>query len=220
LTPEAYGVNLSPIANEPYFEAVAINDRLDLSRVAAFANIDEDELIQLNPAFKKRMTVDGPKQLLVPTAKAQLLSASLSNLKPEQLVSLQPNKAVFARAVAEGKAPATARSYRVKRGDNLSTIAKANRVSVKDIQRWNKLPGNRVKAGQVLALRGGNAPSAAGNRVAASSKRSTQYKVRKGDSLYLVAKRFNVEMQHLKRWNPRSGHALKPGQTLTVYLSH
>jgi membrane-bound lytic murein transglycosylase D len=35
-----------------------------------------------------------------------------------------------------------------------------------------------------------------------------------------VAKRFNVEMQHLKRWNPRSGHALKPGQTLTVYLSH
>lgn len=163
-TPEAYGVNLNPIANEPYFEAVAINDRLDLSRVAAFANIDEDELIQLNPAFKKRMTVDGPKQLLVPTAKAQLLSASLSNLKPEQLVSLQPNKAVFAAAVAEAKAPATARSYRVKRGDNLSSIAKANRVSVKDIQRWNKLPGNRVKAGQVLALRGGNAPSAAANQ--------------------------------------------------------
>ncbi|MBF8745358.1 LysM peptidoglycan-binding domain-containing protein [Pseudomonas putida] len=215
-TPEAYGVNLSPIANEPYFEAIAINERLDLSRVAAFANIDEDELIQLNPAFKKRMTVDGPKQLLVPTAKAQLLSDSLSNLKPEQLLSLQPNKAVFARAMAEAKAPA-ARSYRVKRGDNLSTIARANRVSVKDIQRWNKLSGSRLKAGQVLALRGG---SSAGNRVAASGKRSTQYKVRKGDSLYLVAKRFNVEMKHLKRWNPRSGHALKPGQTLTVYLPH
>lgn len=29
-TPEAYGVNLTPIANEPYFEAVAINDRLTL----------------------------------------------------------------------------------------------------------------------------------------------------------------------------------------------
>jgi hypothetical protein len=33
----------------------------------------------------------------------------------------------------------------------------------------------------------------------------------------MVAKRFNVEMQHLKRWNPRSGQALKPGQMLTVY---
>ena len=217
-TPAAYGINLNPIANEPYFEAVAINDRLDLSRVAAFADIDEDELIQLNPAFKKRMTVDGPQQLLVPTAKAQLLSDRMSNLKPEELVSLQPNKAVFQAALAEAKAPA-ARSYRVKRGDNLGSIAKANRVAVKDIQRWNSLRGNSLKVGQVLALRGGNAPSAAANRVADAKQRSTQYKVRKGDSYYLVAKRFNVEMKHLKRWNPRSGHALKPGQTLTVYLS-
>ncbi|QXI44989.1 transglycosylase SLT domain-containing protein [Pseudomonas wayambapalatensis] len=219
LTPQAYGVNLSPIANEPYFEAVAINDRLDLTRVAAFANIDEDELIQLNPAFKKRMTVDGPQQLLVPTAKAQLLTSSLSNLKPEQLVSLQPTKAVFQAALAEAKAPAATSSYRVKRGDNLGAIAKANRVSVKDIQRWNRLSGSSLKVGQVLALRGGNAPSAAANRVAAAKQRSTQYKVRKGDSYYLVAKRFNVEMKHLKRWNPRSGQALKPGQTLTVYLT-
>lgn len=217
-TPEAYGINLNPIANEPYFEAVAINDRLDLSRVAAFADIDEDELIQLNPAFKKRMTVDGPKQLLVPTAKAQLLSARMSNLKPEELVSLQPNKAVFQAALAQAKAPA-ARSYKVKRGDNLGSIAKANRVSVKQLQSWNRLRGNNLKVGQVLALRGAGAPSAAANRVAEAKQRSTQYKVRKGDSYYLVAKRFNVEMKHLKRWNPRSGHALKPGQTLTVYLA-
>ncbi|WP_028693850.1 lytic transglycosylase domain-containing protein [Pseudomonas cremoricolorata] len=226
-TPEAYGVNLSPIANQPYFEAITINERLDLSRVAAFADIDEDELIQLNPAFKKRMTVDGPQQLLVPTAKAQLLAASLSNLNAEQLVSLQPNKAVFQAALAEARAPAAApagaRSYRVKRGDNLGAIARANRVSVRDIQRWNRLSGSSLRAGQVLALRGASAPSApsaAANRVAAAQTRSTQYKVRKGDSLYLVAKRFNVEMQHLKRWNPRSGKALKPGQTLTVYLGH
>ncbi|MBA5706352.1 transglycosylase SLT domain-containing protein [Pseudomonas fulva] len=219
-TPEAYGVNLTPIANEPYFEAVAINDRLDLTRVAAFADIDEDELIQLNPAFKKRMTVDGPKQLLVPTAKAQLLSASLSNLNPEQLVTLQPPKAAFARAVAEAKAPVAARSYKVRRGDNLGAIAKANRVSIADIKRWNRLSGSSLRAGQVLALRGGKASSGAANRVASSAKRTTQYKVRKGDSLYLVAKRFNVEMTHLKRWNPRSGHALKPGQTLTVYVGH
>ena len=215
MTPDAYGVNLNPIANEPYFEAVAIDDRLDLSRVAAFADIDEDELLQLNPAFKKRMTVDGPKQLLVPTAKAQLLAS----LNHEQLASLQPKQAVYQAALAQAKAPAAAaRQYKVKRGDNLGAIARANRVSIKDIKRWNRLSGSQLKVGQVLALRGGNAPSAAANRVAAATKRTTQYKVRKGDSLYLVAKRFNVEMQHLKRWNPRSGHALKPGQTLTVYL--
>lgn len=217
MTPQAYGVNLNPIANEPYFEAVAINSRLDLSRVAELAEIDEDELIQLNPAFKKRMTVDGPKQLLVPTAKAQLLTASLSNMKPEELLSLQPKKAVFEAALAEASPRATttrSSRYRVKRGDNLGSIAKANKVSVKDLQRWNKLSGHRLKAGQTLVMQ--STQPLQGK----SQKKSTQYKVRKGDSLYLVAKRFNVEMQHLKRWNPRSGHALKPGQTLTVYLPH
>jgi membrane-bound lytic murein transglycosylase D len=59
--------------------------------------------------------------------------------------------------------------------------------------------------------------------VAAKSKTQkpqSQYKVQQGDSLYMVAKRFNVEMQHLKRWNPRVGQALKPGQMLTVSNPH
>ncbi|PWB35663.1 lytic transglycosylase [Pseudomonas sp. SDI] len=218
LTPQAYGVNLNPIANEPYFEVVEIKDRLDLSRVAALAEIDEDELFQLNPAFKKRMTVDGPQQLLVPTAKAQLLSASLSNMKPEELLSLQPKKAVFEAALAEASPDAVRNSrYRVKRGDNLGSIAKANKVSVSDLKRWNKLSGHGLKVGQTLVMQSAKPAASA---VASNKQKSTQYKVKKGDSLYLVAKRFNVEMQHLKRWNPRSGQALKPGQTLTVYLPH
>ncbi|MNJ58368.1 Membrane-bound lytic murein transglycosylase D precursor [compost metagenome] len=162
------------------------------------------------------MTVDGPQQLLVPTAKAQLLTASLSNMKPEELLSLQPKKAVFEAALAEASVPQATRNsrYRVKRGDSLGAIAKANKVSVKDLQRWNKLSGHSLKAGQTLVMQGAQ-PVQGKN-----AKKPTQYKVRKGDSLYLVAKRFNVEMQHLKRWNPRSGHALKPGQTLTVYVPH
>ena len=44
----------------------------------------------------------------------------------------------------------------------------------------------------------------------------TYYKVQKGDSLYLIAKRFNVDLAQLQRWNPKATHALKLGQTLTV----
>ncbi len=177
LTPEAYGVNLNPIANEPYFEAVAINDRLDLSRVAAFANIDEDELIQLNPAFKKRMTVDGPQQLLVPTAKAQLLSDSLSNLKPEQLVSLQPNKAVFARAVAEAKAPVAARSYRVKRGDNLAPSPRPTAFRSVTSSAGTACPATACVPARCwpCAVAMGRAPPAIGLLLPASALPSTKY---------------------------------------------
>ncbi|MBD9439537.1 transglycosylase SLT domain-containing protein [Pseudomonas sp. PDM04] len=228
LAPEAYGVNLNPIANEPYFQVVEINQRMDLSKVAAVANIDEDELFQLNPAFKQRTTIDGPQHLLVPTSKAQLLTTSLSTMRPEELISKRPLKPVFEGA-DNARIASAKRSYRVKRGDNLGTIAKANKVDVKDLQRWNKLTGQNLKVGQTLVMQDTSKRSsgrvdtvlAANTRTKAKDKKEpTQYKVQQGDSLYIVAKRFNVEMQHLKRWNPRVGKALKPGQMLTVASPH
>ena len=226
LAPEAYGVNLNPIANAPYFQVVEINQRMDLSKVAAVANIDEDELFQLNPAFKQRTTIDGPQHLLVPTSKAQLLTASLSTMRPEELISKKSFKPVFEGA-DESEVASLKRAYRVKRGDNLAAIARANKVDVKDLQRWNKMSGKDLKVGQTLVMQdttkrsGGrvNTVVAANSKTgskAAKEKPQTQYKVQQGDSLYMVAKRFNVEMQHLKRWNPRVGQALKPGQMLTV----
>ncbi|MCP1518274.1 membrane-bound lytic murein transglycosylase D [Pseudomonas migulae] len=231
LAPEAYGVNLNPIANEPYFQAVEINQRMDLSKVAAVANIDEDELFQLNPAFKQRTTtLDGPQHLLVPTSKAQLLTASLSTMRPEELISKKSLKPVFEGA-DDTQLASLKRAYRVKRGDNLGTIAKANKVDVKDLQRWNKLTGKDLKVGQTLVMQDKTKRSSGrvNTVVAANTKTNgktdtkkpqTQYKVQQGDSLYIVAKRFNVEMQHLKRWNPRVGQALKPGQMLTVASPH
>ncbi|MCS3841484.1 membrane-bound lytic murein transglycosylase D [Pseudomonas sp. JAI111] len=226
LAPEAYGVNLNPIANAPYFQVVEINQRMDLSKVAEVANIDEDELFQLNPAFKQRTTIDGPQHLLVPTSKAQLLTASLSTMRPEELISKKSFKPVFEGA-DESEVASLKRAYRVKRGDNLAAIARANKVDLKDLQRWNKMTGKDLKVGQTLVMQdttkrsGGrvNTVVAANSKTgskAAKEKPPTQYKVQQGDSLYMVAKRFNVEMQHLKRWNPRVGQALKPGQMLTV----
>jgi membrane-bound lytic murein transglycosylase D len=219
LAPEAYGVNLNPIANEPYFQVVEINQRMDLSKVAAVANIDEDELFQLNPAFKQRTTIDGPQHLLVPTSKAQLLTASLQTMRPDELISPRSLKPVFEGADPRRSGAAQACNYRVKRGDNLGSIAKANKVEVKDLQRWNKMTGKNLKVGQTLVMQDTTKRSPARksngriNTVVASNSKSKaarpkarssrpQYKVKQGDSLYMVAKRFNVEMQHLKRWNP------------------
>jgi membrane-bound lytic murein transglycosylase D len=258
MTPDAYGINLNPIANKPYFEQVAVNRRMDLSHVAAMADIDEDELYLLNPAFKKRITLDGPQHLLVPTDKAELLVASLALMKPQALVDrqayrlrtgshlavntlkevskrpgnrlrvgqtlsipaqpgMQPDQPLFKDVASDKEAPAP-RSYRVKAGDNLRQIAKAHQVEVKDLQRWNQLSGkSALKVGQPLRLQGGSAPTPSSNR---ERQAITHYKVRKGDSIYLIAKRFKVAMQDLLRWNPRSSsHVLMPGQTLTLYLS-
>ncbi len=257
-SPDAYGLALDPIANEPYFEVVALKQRMDLARVAEMADLDEDEIYQLNPAYTRRITLDGPQHLLVPSAKAEMFAANLALMKPQDLVDWQqyrvrpgdtlgsianrnglsigvirdinrlrgdqlqigqvlsiPHSAgsntssELLHAVARSQ-PAP-RSYRVRPGDNLWDIAKAQKVSVRDLQRWNNLTGSTLKAGQALFLQ-----AAAGeNR---RKPAPTYYKVRKGDSLYEIARRFNVQIHHLKTWNPRDSAMLKPGQTLTLYI--
>jgi membrane-bound lytic murein transglycosylase D len=268
MTPQAYGVSLAPIANEPYFEKVVFTQRMDLARVAAMADLDEDELYLLNPAFKKGVTLDGPQHLLVPTDKAELLTANLSLMKPQERVDWQQYRVrsgdslhsianrhqltvntlkdinklsgnnlrigqmlsipaqpgvparepVFQRTVAYNE---PSRTYRVRSGDNLWQIAKNHKVTIKDVQRWNKLSGNSLRVGQVLTLQAGK-PSGGGSGSSGGSPRqsATYYKVRQGDSLYLIAKRFKVPMKSLQTWNPKAGKALKPGQTLTLYSAN
>lgn len=262
MAPDAYGVSLSPISNEPYFEEVELKQRMDLSRIAALAEVDEDELYLLNPAFKKRITMDGPQHLLVPTEKVELLTANLSTLKPEDLqnwqeyvvrpgdnlhgiatryelsvASIKELNQIAGNTLRVGQhlnLPSTAQpapdspaqrtvntavaarsSYTVRNGDNLWQIAQAHKVSVTDLQRWNALKGNALRVGQDLKLQGNASP-----QTVARMERDgvTYYKVRKGDSLHLIAKRFNVQMKNLQSWNPRTGKALKPGQVLTLRL--
>jgi membrane-bound lytic murein transglycosylase D len=263
LTPDAYGVSLSPIANQPYFRRVAIDRRLDLNRVAELAQLDADELYQLNPAFKRRITVDGPKHLLVPIDKAELLTSNLSQLEEEQVQDwheyrVRPGDSLHAIAnrhqvtvsslmeinelkgqrlqigqllnipgeagdtqarlarLADEVSPAnSARQYRVRGGDTLWTIARQNAVRVDDIKRWNRLGTGSLRIGQVLTLHG--APTGSAGKAAQPKQSVTYYKVREGDSLYRIARRFNVDLAHLQRWNPRSV-TLKPGQTLTLHL--
>lgn len=257
-SPEAYGLNLNPIANEPYFEVVALKQRMDLARVAEMAELDEEEIYQLNPAFTRRVTLDGPQHLLVPSEKAEMFAANLALMKPQDLVDWAQYKVLpgdtlgsianrhrisvniirdlnrlrsdllqvgqllsipqsagtgqsreLLHAVARSQ-PAP-RSYRVRQGDNLWDIAKAQKVSVRDLQSWNNLSGSTIKEGQALFLQ------ATGSKQQ-SKPAPTYYKVKKGDSLYEIAKRFNVQINNLKTWNPRDSALLKPGQTLTLYI--
>lgn len=290
-SPEAYGIDLNPIANQPYFEMVEFKQRLQLSSVAEMANVEEAEIIQLNPAFKKGVTIDGPQHVLVPSDKAEILAANLLLMKPQEQIDWREHKVrrgdslasiansyktssasikdlnklasnhlktgqVLSIAVRPGQTfspqaepPAepgvssknlAARRYVVRKGDSLDSIAKQQKVKVTELKRWNKLSSNRLKPGQVLALQARPSPtqvtlkSSLNTKVAASSKTAktskargatkpaarqavTYYKVQQGDSLYQIAKRFKVDLQQLQNWNPSTTHALKLGQTLTLY---
>lgn len=195
MAPKAYALTLSPVANEPYFEKVAIKRRMYLSRIAAMAELDEDELYLLNPAFKKRITLDGPQQLLIPTANAELLTANLLLMKPQDRLHWQ--------------------EYRVRAGNSLSGIANRYKLTVRNLVEANQLPNHKLRIGQLLSI-----PIPAGQApfVISQNEAPHTYKVKAGDNLWQIAKTHQLELKDLQRWNSRRGDALKPGQVLTLRL--
>jgi len=97
------------------------------------------------------------------------------------------------------------RAITVKRGDTLWGIANRHQVSVEELMRSNGLKNNRLNIGQKL-----NIP------VFLKSSNKTTYTVRKGDSLYSIAKRHKVSIAQLREANRKRGDLLRPGDVLSI----
>lgn len=132
----------------------------------------------------------------------------------------KPVAMVAAPVMARRETPKQSQTYRVRRGDVLSTIARRNGVTVRDLQAWNGLRGNRIMVGQQLRM---TAPAQAAPaptviaRVTPQSPRTTHtYRVQRGDSLYVIAKRYGVTVHDLQAWNRMGNNTLRAGQQLVV----
>jgi membrane-bound lytic murein transglycosylase D len=109
-----------------------------------------------------------------------------------------------------------ARNYTVRHGDNLWDIARQHQVSVQQLSRWNKLDKNRpIRPGQQLLIHAQASGSNSEKHI-----RAIKYTVRRGDSLYKIAKKFDVSIKDVQRWNnlPRDKY-LQPGQHLKLYIN-
>jgi membrane-bound lytic murein transglycosylase D len=123
--------------------------------------------------------------------------------------------------------------YTVRRGDTLSTIARKHGISIAQLKTWNGLQSNKLALNQKLVV---GAPATSSTKTAARSEKptakvakatpakraskQTSYIVRRGDTLYGIAQRFDVEMDDLRRWNRMSGkNRLQPGDKITIALA-
>jgi len=106
-------------------------------------------------------------------------------------------------------------SYTVRQGDSLSVIAKRYKVSVKELQAWNKISDPRkLRAGQTLTLFQNPAPAAA-----TAQNGTIKHTVRSGDSLWSISKHYKVKVNDLMRWNGLSKNAvIQPGQSIKINL--
>ena len=115
--------------------------------------------------------------------------------------------------------------HTVTRGDTIYSIAKQYKISSKQIMALNDISNpKKIQIGQKLKL---------SNRVAKTSSSKTKaktkpitngktvkYKLKSGESLYLVAKKYGVSTKELMAWNNiKNPRRLRPGKILIIKTS-
>ena len=105
--------------------------------------------------------------------------------------------------------------HTVKAGDTWWDIANHYKVGVRQLTKWNnKAPADTLHSGQKLVIWTQSKASSSNNRV-----RKINYKIRSGDSLWKISKKFNVNVAQVREWNGLSERTLlKPGQNLTLHI--
>lgn len=233
---QRYGLQLPATQKERALVKVPINAPVDISQISQITGIDKAKLKTFNAGVRGSIYgLNGPQYVMVPHKYASSLSDALENGQfiPVSESLIASNRSVINREAAGRSGKTATRHYKVRTRDTLSGIARQLNVSVKDLQAWNKLRGNLIKPGQTLLVRADTKHHTtavqANKRQPANSKSATKlaknrtndtltYKVRKGDSLYSIAKRHGVTINDLRRWNNQFTSNLKPGDLLTLYL--
>ena len=103
--------------------------------------------------------------------------------------------------------------YRVRHGDSLYALARRFKTSVRALRLANNLSGSRIYAGQLLqiaALR--NKSKRAANGLAGV----IEHRVRRGDSLYRIARKYNTSIRSIKRINNLKKSNIYPGQIIKI----
>jgi membrane-bound lytic murein transglycosylase D len=96
--------------------------------------------------------------------------------------------------------------YTIRRGDSLSVIAQRHSITVSQLKSFNQLKSSRIRAGDTLML-----PILADKQI--------EYKVKSGDSLWRIARHFDVTVSKIKQWNSLSKDVLRIGDKLTIFLA-
>ena len=104
-----------------------------------------------------------------------------------------------------GEESITGNTYNVKKGDSLYSIARANNTTVDKLKNINNLTSNDLSIGQVLKLPSGD-----------TTKDNVVYTVKKGDSLYSIAREYGTTVDALKKLNNITSNTLSIGQKLLL----
>ncbi|HWV58785.1 MAG TPA: LysM peptidoglycan-binding domain-containing protein [Longimicrobiales bacterium] len=199
--PEEYGFTDLEYHDPLRYDEVEVPGSTSLGLVASAAETDEEAIRELNPHLVRGATPPGGSySVRVPRGAAELYAANIDRVLEEERERL----ALVAAASI---------THIVRRGETLSHIARRYGVSVQSIQRENNVTNpRRIQIGQRLQIPGAGDAAHQPAEVAWH-----EYRVRRGDSLWAIARRYGVTVKELQSWNNLGSRSLiRPGQVLRI----
>lgn len=119
---------------------------------------------------------------------------------------------------------ATSKTHRVTSGQSLYSISKLYGVTIDQLKEWNNLQASGLKVGQNLIISQPdadtqNTPEESSSQTAPdepAEEEYTEYTVRRGDSLYKIAKNYSVTVRQLQEWNQKTDAGVSVGEKLKI----
>jgi membrane-bound lytic murein transglycosylase D len=139
--PEKYGFGDLEVEAPLAYDVIEVGPSTPLRSVADAAGTTVSEINRLNPHFKlSRTRNDMNSRVRVPAGGGIRFAAGWPAVK------------AASAATPTGAGSSATRDYRVRRGDNLTVIARRHGVTINEIRRANGIRGDRIRAGATLRI--------------------------------------------------------------------
>ena len=232
-----HGIRPIAVETPAHVDTMHINKMLHLKQVSDLTGAPLEDLKNLNPQYRHEIIPGNEREYIL------RIPYTYTNAFIENEDSLYRHKAdVYFNPVTIKKIKEDGDGerivYRVKSGDYLGKIAANHGTTVAKIKKWNNLTTNDIRVGQRLIIyRGGKAPASTTSTAKTTTSTQTatkpaaqtqpakpipagteytEYVVKSGESLYLIAKKFpGVSAQNIMDFNG-IGTNIKPGMKLKI----
>jgi membrane-bound lytic murein transglycosylase D len=200
--PRPLGIALDPIPNQPYFASYTKLRDIDVRLAAKLAEMPVEQFIALNPGFSRPIIrASVTPRIILPADRVDLFHDNLQKHDAGKLVSWK--------------------TYQPRKGETLESIAKKHGMTVGQLKEVNGIGARTrvppttmvVPISSTVAADLGKLPIMYAPPIPVRTRRIF-HTVRTGDTFPSIARRYQVAVEDLKRWNPIG--RLTPGQKLAI----
>jgi membrane-bound lytic murein transglycosylase D len=218
--PKEFKIQIPSIKNEPYLTTVKVDRQIDMTFASQFAGLSLTQMKTLNGNYIREATApEGRHYLTLPVNRVRRFKRRLAQMPPDILLAIN----ILEPPQPKETEVAVNDPHKVGAGESLWKIAKKYATTISELTKWNNLDSKSVTVGQELVVSAPPEPVKPKTLSLFTESKKPQtkqavnkHKVESGQTLWGIARRYNIKVAELKQWNKLENKSIKTGQELIL----